>query len=329
MTSPDGEIHASPQIGVSNTEVQQAYSCELAWLYGYHPELNLQPNSMGPARTRGIEGHKALEVFYKNLRETEDFDKSAQEALNHIQGCRVEILSHGDFADLRMLEIYNYLFDILGKYFEYYQDDVENWEILEVEGFHAMEWENEHDFYLPSRIDMVIYQKSGKFKGETSPLDNKFVQDFWDFNKLRMNSQMPLYQRALRIARFAGKPDPIVKRSIVNQIRTRPMKNPGMMDLFKRNFFEYSNDRVERVFENHMRSAVKLAYLKRIPLDEAREQVRAALGSQACAFCDFKDLCDTEFDGGDIRKTIAAEFRKSEYGYPPLEAMRNERGHIS
>lgn len=315
----------SNQIGVSNTEVQQAYSCELAWSFGFHPEMNYQLINMGKARTRGIIGHSALEIFYKGIKDGRDYDKCAREALDYIQKLRVEELKAGDFADSERLEILNYLYSILDRYFDFYQEDVENWEILDVEAFFATEQSGEVDFYLPSRLDLVIYQKTGKFAGETSPVDHKFAYDFWNRPKQVLNSQLPLYILALRSARYAGKPKPVVRRAIVNQIRTRELASPTTWDLFKREFIPYSTQKIQAVFENHMKSAVRLAYLKRIPYEEALTEIRAALGSMSCGYCDFKDLCDITFEGKDPSDVIAATLKPNEYGYPPLEEIRRER----
>jgi hypothetical protein len=295
------------QIGVSNTEVQQAYACEGKWAFGFHPEYNYQLRNMGVARTRGILGHEALEIFYKEIKDGVRYEEAAGDALSHIQKLRVEELKAGDFADVERLEMLNYLDSILDKYFEHYQQDVENWEILDVEAFFATEQTGESDFYLPSRLDLVIYQKSGKFAGETSPVDHKFTYDFWKRTELILNSQMPLYILALRAARYAGKPKPVVRRAIVNQIRTRPLVKPTMWDLFKREFTPYSSVKIQNIFKNHMKSAVHLAYLKRLPLEEAMEEIRFALGSKsACPYCDFKDLCDATFEGNDPENVIEA-----------------------
>lgn len=312
------------QVGISNSEVHNAL-CELAWGFGHHPEMNLQKRDQGVARTRGILGHKALEIFYGGIKEERDYDECAQEALDNIHQQRVKEIMAGDFADDDRLEMLNWLHAVLTRYFEYHENDAKHWEILDVESFHAQEQPGEIDFYLPSRLDLVIYQKSGKFKGETSPVDHKFTYDFWQPYKTILNSQFPLYILALRASRWAGKPDPVVRRVIVNQIRTRPLKDPSDLDLFRRSFQPYSTVKLQRVFENHMKTAVKLAYYKRLPWDEFREIVSAALGSQACQYCDFKDLCDATFEDNDPKNVIEALYERNDYGYPPLEVIRRER----
>lgn len=315
------------QIGVSNSDAMNSYACELAWAFAHHPEMNYTRRTFSVARDRGIIGHHALEIWYKGLRDGRDPDESASESLRYIHDLRVKELKAGEFADAERLEALNWLHYVLTMYFERYEDDAKHWEILEVEAFHAQEFKGEIDFYLPSRLDVTIYQKAGKFKGETSPLDHKFTADFWNEYKLSLNSQFPLYILALRAARFANKPKPVVKRVIVNQIRTRIKKIENLTphDTFKRSFKTYTSTRLQNVSENHMKTAVHLAYLKRLTWEEAQTVIRAALGSMACQYCDFKDLCDVTFDGGDPTEVINATLKKNDYGYPPLEEIRQER----
>lgn len=312
----------STQVGISNTEAQNGYACELAWGFGFHPEMNYQLRDMGLARKRGIIGHEALEIFYKGLKEERDYDECAQAGLSFLQDLRVKELLADDFADAEYLSLLNWLTETLTKYFEVHESDARDWEILGVESFYAQEQPEEVDFYLPSRLDLVVYHKSGPFKGETSPVDHKFTNDFWTRAKLNLNSQFPLYILALRAARFAGKPDPVVRRVIVNQIRTRKLKDPDVDSLFKREFQAYSSIRLQKVFENHMKAAVKLAYYKRLPWVEFLEEAKASLGSMACQYCDFKDVCDITFEDGDTSNVIAATLKPNEYGYPPLEEIR-------
>lgn len=317
------------QVGVSNTEASNADACELAWGFNYHPDMNFQLREMGEARLRGIYFHSALEIFYKGIKEERSYDECAQEALDFIQNLRVKEMMAGDFADYKTLEILNYLYNVLQRYFKKYESTIDDWEVLEVESFYAQEQPNEVDFYLPSRLDLVIYHRKGEFAGETSPVDHKTTYDFWHRPKFILNSQFPLYILALRAARFQGKPKPVVKRVIVNEVRTRfkadQIKDRTDDELFRRTPWSYSSTRLQKVFENHMKKAVKLAYYKRIPWAQFREEAYAALGSMSCQYCDFKDICDITFEDGDPANVIAATLKRNEYGYPPLEEIRRER----
>ncbi len=309
------------QIGVSNSEVGQ-FKCERAWLFGYHPETKLAPKSFGVARTRGIVGHKVLELFYLAIKDGEDYDSAVNAGMDYFESERQAAYLSSDTWKLEML---NYLKKLLVMYFEHYRSDIENWEILGVESFHLLEWEGEKRIYLPMKLDLVIYQKSGNFKGETSPVDHKFTNDFWNSWKLRLNSQLPLYIRALRATRFAGLPAPVVKRSIVNQIRTRTIKDPYPAELFKREFLPANSFAMDKVFDNHLKQAKRIERLKRMQLMGAFEETTSNWGTQDCNFCDFKSLCAIDLEGGNIDTTIAAEYERSTYGYPSMEELRGER----
>lgn len=313
------------QVGVSNTEVQAGYNCEGQWAFAFHPEQHFQLKYMGKARTRGIIGHSALEMFYIGLKDGKPYDECAEKALSYIQDLRVAELKLEEWANPERLEILNYLYTILEEYFKYYEDDAKFWRILDVESFHAMEHPGENDFYLPIRLDLVVYQEKGPFAGEISPLDHKFAYDFWKRTKWVQNSQLPLQIRALRKTKYKGIREVVVRRAIVNQLRTRELNDPKPYELFRREFPTYTEKMIENVFINHQRSSVRLAYLKRNALDEVRDELRFALGSSACQYCDFKDLCDAGFEERDQTNVIAALLKPNEYGYPPLEEIRRER----
>lgn len=322
MHAESPRLDAFPQIGVSNSEAGSASTCMRQWWYAHHPATHLAPKSLGPALTRGLLGHKALELFYLDIKAEVDYDTAAQHALDFVfEESRKAML----MADDAKLNILVRLKKILENYFEHYKSDIEHWEILDVEAFHLLEWEGENRVYLPMRIDLVIYQRGGKFKGETSPVDHKFVNDFWNNWKARLNSQLPLYIRALRTTRYKGKPAPVVRRSIVNQLRTREIANPYPHDLFKRMFIEADDNVMETVFENHLKVARKVAELKVMDPADAFQKTTAVWGSANCQFCNFKSVCATQLEGGNVDSTIDAEYQQSDYGYPTMQELKNER----
>lgn len=313
---------AFQQIGMSNTEVSTGSKCERAWLFGFHPETKLKPKTQGVALSRGITGHEVLEKFYKDIQREVEYDDAAQSALDFIEEKRQSAFMESDTDKMEMLR---FLKKLMEAYFGHYQSDIENWEILEVEGFHALTWDGEDSLYLPMRLDMVIYQKSGAFKGETSPVDHKFTNDFWNQWKLRLNSQLPLYIRALRSSRFKGKPAPVVRRSIVNQIRTRDVRNVYPLEAFRRSFIEADESVMDKVFRNHLAQAKKIEPFKRMSYAEAHEQTTAAWGSSNCDFCFFKSICATDLEGGNMQQIAQLEYERSTYGYPTMEELYNER----
>lgn len=311
-----------PQFGVSNSEVADAGTCMRRWWFAHHPQVHLAPNSFGPALTRGIVGHKALEIFYIDLKKGVNYDDAKQGALNHVL---TEAAQAAMLGDTTKVETLNWLVKLLQGYFEHYKDDLQYWEILDVESFYALEWDGESSVYLPMKLDLVIYHKDGLYAGETSPVDHKFTNDFWYSWKFQLNSQLPLYIRALRGARFAGKAAPVVRRSIVNQIRTRTVKDPVPAETYRRSFIEANDDIMQNVFENHLKVAKRLGRLKGMPAGEAFQETEAVWGSPNCQFCNFRSLCATQLEGGNVDMTVQAEYQASTYGYPSMEELKRER----
>jgi hypothetical protein len=169
------------------------------------------------------------------------------------------------------------------------------------------------------RLDMVIYQRSGKFAGEISPVDHKTTNDWWPRAMFNLNSQMPLYIRALRENGFKGHPNPVISRGIFNFIRTRDMANPYPAQLFSREFIRPKPFRMEFVYKNHLRAARNILRLKKMEFAEALEIVEYKLGSSSCKFCDYKEICAVMVDGDDPTSTIVADYGPNTYGYKPLE----------
>lgn len=293
------------------------------WWFAHHPQVHLAPNTLGPALTRGLAGHKALEQFYNDIRKGVEYDDAAQGALNFVFQESTKAMMANDSDKLEVLV---WLKKLLEKYFVHYQEDIKYWEILDVESFHLLEWDGDKTVYLPMRLDLVVYMTDGQYRGETVPVDHKFVNDFWQQWKFRLNSQLPLQIRALRASRYAGKPAPVVRRSIVNQIRTRKVETIYPVQTFKRSFIEAADGAaMDNVFENHLKIAHRVAALKRLPAGEAFQQTEAVWGSPNCQFCHFKSLCATQLEGGNVDMTVAAEYKKSDYGYPSMEELKHER----
>lgn len=306
------------RLGISNSEVNEWNNCQTAWLRKYHPESLLAKKSFGPARTRGIIAHSSLENFYAEIKKGTDYDLAVEIAMDIIQE---EKLRASELDDGDKMEMLRRLYDVMGKYYVHYKGDVQNWEIISTENFHAMEAEPEDDFYLPMRLDMVIYQRSGKYAGEISPVDHKTTNDWWSLVMLKLNSQLPLYIRALKENGFVGHPTPVIRRGIFNFIRTRDMKDPFPAEIFQRKFVVPEESRMKNTYQNHLRIARQIAPLKKMSFVEAQEIVTLNLATNSCKFCDYNPICQVTIEDEDPTFTIVAEYEKSTYGYEPLEML--------
>lgn len=306
------------RLGISNSEVNEWNNCQTAWLYKYHPESLLAKKSFGPARTRGIIAHSSLETFYAEIKDGTDYSLAVEIAMDVI---RREQNKASEMSDGDKLEMLRRLYSVMGKYYVHYKEDVKNWEIISTENFHAMEAEPEDDFYLPMRLDMVIYQRSGLYAGEISPVDHKTTNDWWSLVMLKLNSQLPLYIRALKENGFAGHPTPVIRRGIFNFIRTRDIKDPFPAEIFQRKFVVPEESRINNTYRNHLRIARQIAPLKKFSFAEAQEIVTLNLATNSCKFCDYNPICQATIEDEDPTFTIVAEYEESTYGYEPLEML--------
>lgn len=306
------------RIGISNSEVQEWNTCQASWLRKYHPDSLLAKKDFGPARTRGIVAHSSLEEFYAAIKDGQSYEDAVEIAMNVIA---VERAKASEMSDADKMKMLRHLYRIMAEYYVYYKSDVENFEIISTENFHAMEADPEDDFYLPMRLDMVIYQRKGKFAGEISPWDHKTTNDWWPQALFLLNSQLPLYIRALRENGFRGHPTPVIARGIFNFIRTRDIANPYPSQLFDRKFITPNRKQIEFTYQNHLAQARSIVELKRLPFAEAMERIAYNLGSHGCKYCDYKSICQVIVEGGDPASTIVAEYGPNTYGYAALESF--------
>lgn len=306
------------RIGISNSEVNEFNDCETSWLYKYHPDSLLAKKSFGPARTRGIVMHSSLEVFYAAIKKEVKYVDAVEAAMDVIHQERVAAMAMSDGEKMEMLRR---TYDIMAKYYVYYKADVENWEIISTENFYAIEAEPGDEFYLPMRLDMVIYQRKGLYAGEISPVDHKSTNDWWSIVMLELNSQLPLYQKALKQSGFRGHARPVIRRGIFNFIRTRKMTDPYPAELFGRQFVIPEPERIENVYQNHLKIARRIAAIKVMSLEDARRAVGLNLATTSCKYCDYSSICRTTITGGDPTLTIAADYGPNTYGYPKLEML--------
>ena len=307
-------------IGISNSEVIEYTKCKTSWLFKYHPELLLSPITLGPARTRGIIGHSALEIFYTHLKDGASHLEAVMYALKYINQEYDEATETDDVDKMTMIRR---LRTLVARYFEYYKSDILNWEIISVEAVYSMQAPGVTKYYLPMRMDLVVYMKTGKYAGEICTVDHKFTYDFWPQIKIDMNSQIPLYIRALRESiqrgEIEGHSDGVVRRSIFNFLRYRDLPDVPDHELFHRAYPKPEKYTLEAVFNNHMQIAAEIEEIKRLPLAEARKRVTLSLTGSSCQYCDFKRICVVNLQGGDATYEIMGTMKKSTYGYPALE----------
>lgn len=298
--------------GISSSQATTALTCWTRWKFAYHPDFNIVPKSLGPALTRGIAGHSILEAYYKALLDGETLKRARKNAKAELLDLALDAGASGDH---KKADVLSELKDVLEVYFDYYSDDIETWEIQSVELRQDMPLLSE-EVYLPSRLDLVVKHLKGKYKGEVSPVDHKFVYDFWSESSLELNTQMPLY-----IATTRHKyPDAVVKRAIVNQIRYRftdkdktPLSSRNPEDIFRRSPITPTMNEIRETLEDHTWVALQAMEYKN--LSKNTLHVPRSIVKPICEYCEYSTLCRAERRGDDVTYMIQSMFKKNDYGY--------------
>lgn len=295
-------------IPVSTSEVAAFGTCQYRWMYAHHWSYHLESAKLGPALTRGLLGHSALEFFYTTYQKTEDYDHSVNETIMRTMLGAAKLFE----AEPDKAAMLSALANRLKLYFEYYRSDMDLFEILEVEKYIEAPLPGIESAYFAGRVDLVIKWKYGQFKGETSPLDHKFVYNFWPKGALELNAQMPNYVWALR-----EMDTPHVRRAIVNQIRHREMREESMVPekLWQRPEIVPSLTEVNSIVDNHVKIARQIVRLQGMSKEEVRKEATRSILKFNCEYCPFYRLCKAELTGEPTDDMIAVEFKPNSYGY--------------
>lgn len=293
---------------ISTSEARAISHCETAWGFAFHPGWNLESNRDNDAITRGVMGHEILERFFKNLQQGIDYDIAEAFAMKHLNRLRVNaMIEDEDWKIPLLIELERWF----PPYFRDSKEQILNWEILGVELELEMPLTDPAsgvEITFVGKIDLVIKQRSGKYKGEISPVDHKFKYNFFTEVELEMNAQAPGYCALIK-HNFPGS---VVKRAFFNQIRTRNVKTAAWIELKERAVLK---DEISGVLENHKRLAAKASYYRTIRLESFRLQMTRTISDYDCKGCQFKSLCKPEMMGKDIQPIISTDFRNRTYGY--------------
>lgn len=282
---------------ISNSEVSTWLTCRRRYYYEF--DLNLEPNRQGAALGRGVMLHDVLALYYERLKAGCSHTTAVADARARLQ----TYMANAGFAVDTVMEVDR----LLQGYWNYYQGDPD-WEILEVETGYDLPLTDDYQYAL--RLDLLVRSRS---TGHTILVDHKTAYDFWSEDDLDLNPQFPKYIGALRLNGIH------VDKALLNQIRTRKLKNPGPEDLFRRTVYKPSVAKVREAIREQVISSQDIVRHRMLPLEVRRDQSPRSLNKMVCRNCDVKPLCMSEFDGGDIKHMVANDYKQRTYGYNNTE----------
>lgn len=287
---------------VSTSEVATFLTCKQRWMYAHHPSYNLEPRTLGIALARGIIGHEALEIYYKSLQSTQDFDESERLVQKYIMKTALHEMNMGDSSKALMISTLGVL---LKEYFEESKWIPDKYNIVGVENVVTAPLPGVSDIEFAGRIDLTLEIPSGPNKGERIPWDHKFTYNFWPEMAIKMNPQINNYIWSLREMGYRS------RKGILSMSRHRE----NAQEKFKQEEVPSNSTLREAFIKNHTEAAKAIVDLKQKCKVGISEGVTRSASKFNCEYCPFSTLCYTEAQGLDSTNMVQASFRPNSYGY--------------
>src|SRR5215471_1455524 len=293
---------------ISNSEVSAYLTCERKHYYSFI--LDLAPKVLSQSLARGLLGHEILASYYEAISAGSSEATARKIAINigEIQMLEAE-------TDLTMIAD---LINLCKRYFDRHVRDLDSWEILGVEKSFTVPITDDYAYGM--RLDLLVKIAAGQFLGEEVVIDHKFVYNFWNQDKVNLNSQIPKYIATLRHHGYN------VQRGMFNQIRWRDRKSAPYSDeeKFNRYPFRPAPQKIRRVFEEQIRAAERI--IERYEDDPVRvgKQSLRVLNPVICDSCPFKFICDTDLNGDDTTLMMQTEFTTNQYNATYQDMVFND-----
>jgi hypothetical protein len=128
-----------------------------------------------------------------------------------------------------------------------------------------------------------------------------------------MISGFPKYLGALRSNNVK------VDFCLLNEVRTRELKDKSPVGLFKRTRYTPSDAKIKQALFEQIVASREITAFRAHDLETQSKLGLRTLNTNLCKFCPMKSLCISEFDGGDITFLKVADFKPNSYneGYNP------------
>lgn len=282
---------------ISNSEVTTWLTCRMQYRYAF--ERNLAPKVTPHALARGTLGHLCFEVYVRARLE----GSSHEQAMKAVQEMLTDQM-RSDKAEPALVMEVKALFI---RYMNYHKG-WPNWQLLGTEERHDMVVTQ--DITIPIRYDLY-YQDLRT--GKKNILDFKLTYDFWSPDDHSLNGQMPKYITVMNNAGIQ------VDGGVLEEIRTRKLgaeKSADHKNLWRRTMYSPSIAKKRSTLKQHIIASVEITKFNDMSPEEKEVEAVPVLNKHgACKYCNFKELCTIELDGGNPDIAIEVGFTQNTYGY--------------
>jgi len=270
----------------SHSEVESYLMCPRKHYYSYVQRI--QPIRTTDPLARGNVGHEVLSCYYSMRKEGLSHDDAGMAAMDYLP------VAANQYDVYDPDKLWDELYWLLLNYFEKYRDD--EFRVIETEILHEVNVTG--DYIMPIKVDLVL-----EIPGKGIVVrDWKFTNDFYTVDKIDMSPQLPKY--------FAVLMELGIKANVLeyDQLRYRNTKDnkANPFERYMRTPVPVTADRVTRTMHEQFLVAKKVAGIHQLSIEEA-ESI-AVRNTMACNLCPFKDICDSDLNGGYDSPLITESF---------------------
>lgn len=283
---------------ISNSEIAVKNLCDKQHDFRFNKQLQSKHVS-GPLGL-GILGHEAFEAYYTEMMQGSPVDlcKKAAVAVLHTA---IAITVSETPEDYERLQDIAYLVKLFDGYVEVYRQ--EPFRVLAVEKEYQIPLTGNTQYGM--KLDLLVEFISGKYRGDFVIVDHKFVYNFKTQLEIDMDAQLPKYIKVLRDN------DILVTKGLFNQIRYRRMKEPAPEQIYQRSWLKANKEETEQIWKEQLIVAKQIIRERENPV----ENPIRTLSLLVCRSCSFQAPCKAELNGDNIDNMLAANYKKSTYGY--------------
>lgn len=280
---------------ISNSEVTAWLTCRRQYYYAFVKELT--PKQTPVPLARGTLLHLAFQRYIEGRLEDMDHDRAlkySQKAFTESMGqLSIDILMETKFLYERYMNFHK---------------GWPNWRLLGAEN--RFDCKITDTISLPMRYDAYVEEVR---TNRRLVVDWKTTYDFWSPEDHDLNGQNPKY---ITVMNNAGTP---VDGAVLEEIRSRKLgaeKSADPKNLWRRTHYFPSTAKKRNVLKQHIAASLEIERYRALPEKEREDATIPVLNKHgACKYCNFKELCITELDGGDPSVAIEVGFVHNTYGY--------------